>query len=692
MRPFLRSLALFILTTIVATTANATRVTNLSAVHHDGQTFLTWSCPPGTGWMYRVYASPDPIYNLAQFWYSTLVSRVQDSTWCDRRLSSLTGVTYGYAVDSAAAPLDSTQGLCVLTPQADAITYYCVTAQYGGEGEDRSFLITGNTLLAAVVETLAPPRPVFQRTVTVWGFDVDVYSLWTSERGTSLFPVMANRPGLAYDCGIVRNGDGPGHPLLIRPHHRGGSFLDAVGGSGYPGEWRLTLDDPWLNWDGNTYWYGYHEDYDIDSPMNVPPTSGTVRDYTIQRVLYTLLWARQNFPIDPARVYAHGYSMGGIGSVFLALKRPDLIAAVQTVIGKFDFGYDTDPDPSSAFNTGGPLRSAVDRMWGTVAADLPTSDGVPVYQRLDDGWLAAQLETVGVPPIIAFNGKNDAIVGWAEKIPFYDAMRRHRQGGYFFWDTREHLTTTYAWSPMENIQYLYRFRTDRSYPALTNCTGDMSPGFGVASSGDSVGTINGFVEWDTTVVDQPDRWEVTLRLRDLPTRWGVIAAPDSVTHDLTPRRLQSFQVRPLHLYAWTNTRLSDGKVVQSYIEQADTLGLLTIGWVRTYRGGNVVHIEELLETDDVPGGPGARVARPTIAFARNPVAGSAAVRVTWPGSGEARVALLDVAGRKLLGLFDGPASGTSALRFDAGAVPNGVYFVEARQGRVATTRRLVVLH
>ncbi|MBI5708729.1 MAG: T9SS type A sorting domain-containing protein [Candidatus Eisenbacteria bacterium] len=692
MRPLLRSLALFILTTIAASTAQATKVADLAAVHHDGQTFLTWTCPPGIGWTYRVYAAEHPIYFISDFWSAARVATVQDSTWCDRRLSSLTGVPYGYVVDSAATPLDSTQALCVLTPQADSLTYYCVTAQSATGSEDRSFQISVNTLLAPVTETLAPPRPVYQRTIVAQGIPTDVYTLWTSEKGTALFPVMANRAGMVYDCGVVRNGDSPGRPLLVRPHQRGGSFLDAVGGSGYPGEWRLTLDDPWLNWDGNTFWYGYHEDYDVTSPMNVPPTSGTVRDYTMQRVLYTLLWVRRTFPIDTTRVYAQGYSMGGVGSVFLAFTRPDLIAAVQTIVGKFDFGFESDPNPSSAFNTGGPLRTTVDKMWGTVAADLPTPEGAQIYQRLNDGWLAARLEGGGLPPILAFNGKNDWVVGWAEKIPFYDAMRVHRQGGYFFWDTREHTSHAYNWLPMESASYLYRFRSDRSFPALMNCSADLNPGFGDAASGDSVGSINGCVEWDTTLVDGPARWEVTLRLRDLSGLWTTLPAPESVTVDLTPRRLQSFRVQPLHLYAWTNTRLSDGKVVQSYVEQADTLGLLTLGWVKAYRAGNVVHIEELLNTDDVPGAPGARVARPTIAFARNPAAGSTVLRVTWPGPGGASVALHDVAGRKIVSLFDGRASGTSVLRLDAAAIANGVYFVEARQGRVATTRRLVVLH
>ena len=73
--------------------------------------------------------------------------------------------------------------------------------------------------------------------------------------------------------------------------------------------------------------------------------------------------------------------------------------------------------------------------------------------------MARSLEARYVPPIIAFSGRNDSLLGWSEKIPFYRAMRESRAGGTFFWDARSHTNTATAgaWWPMQDYAYVYRF-------------------------------------------------------------------------------------------------------------------------------------------------------------------------------------------------------------------------------------------
>ena len=99
---------------------------------------------------------------------------------------------------------------------------------------------------------------------------------------------------------------------MFHAHVRGGSFYLAHAGSGEPGEWQITIDDFIRTYDVNTFWFGYHDGYDIEAGMNplLPPTSGTVEDYTARRVGFTLEWARRNFPVDTSRVYVMGASMG----------------------------------------------------------------------------------------------------------------------------------------------------------------------------------------------------------------------------------------------------------------------------------------------------------------------------------------------------------------------------------------------
>src|SRR5262249_37962163 len=222
---------------------------------------------------------------------ATLVATVGDSSWCDKRLSAILGTIYGYTVDSLAA-LGPTQGLCVLTPDQENLRYYAVTAQRPERVEERLVVPGGNALLDAVAEPPAAPRPVYQRTIIQRGVPLDIYTLWTSDQDTPFFPAMANRPGMAFDCALLRAGT-PGRSLMLKLHARGTDFLRyADMGSGMPGEWSLSLDDPLPGVDVNTFWYGYHSGYTCGDAV---PLSGQVEPYTLRRVIYTVEWGRRSF-------------------------------------------------------------------------------------------------------------------------------------------------------------------------------------------------------------------------------------------------------------------------------------------------------------------------------------------------------------------------------------------------------------
>src|SRR5258706_12462733 len=97
--------ALLLATPVFAASAHAAQVSNLTALVRNGQTYLTWDCPPGTGWIYRVYRSPSPIGVASDLNLPTCDAAIEDSTWYDHRLSTLTVTTYGYCINSCSPEL-----------------------------------------------------------------------------------------------------------------------------------------------------------------------------------------------------------------------------------------------------------------------------------------------------------------------------------------------------------------------------------------------------------------------------------------------------------------------------------------------------------------------------------------------------------------------------------------------------------
>ena len=668
----------------------AVRVASLGATHHDGQTFLTWVSPPDTGWTYRVYARTSPFASEADLNSATFVGSVGDSTVFDRRLAAFSAIQRTFRTDSLAAPLEADQGLFVVTVPTSRTAWYAVTAQLRGAAEDRRIIVGDNALATEVVESLDPPRPVWQGTLPNVTGDPDLYTLWTSHVDTPLFPAMSNRASWPYDCGVLRAAVGA--PALVRPHQRGGNFMGMLVHSLYPGEWVLGLDDYTMNEDYSTWWYGTHTDYDFLAASNPVPTTGTIVDYTQRRALYTIRWWRATFPFDLARHYAFGYSMGGTMSLRLGLKYPELFPAVMSGVGKVDFSVTNDPDPISEFNPGRLYRRSVDRVLGPVAANLPTSEGLPVFTATNDDSLALRMAGPGTAFVVNLAGRNDHVVGWYEKKGFYDALAQARLGGLQFWDNRDHVGAVQpgAMGPMLDVGYLLRFRADRSWPAFTRCSADQVVGNGTAASGDSLGAINGCMDWDVAVVDTTTRWEVTLRTRGIITSWGAWPAPESLAVDVTPRRTQMFRPLPGSRVAWRNLALSNGAVLQSDTVTVDALGRVTVPAAKVRVSGARLVLESLTATLDAPGSGTDAALR--LAPFPNPSGRHAAFAGTWAHDGPAEVAMYDVTGRRARVLFSGAvAPGPWRVAADLTALAPGVYLVRAEQAGVARTRRLILL-
>ncbi len=662
-------------------------VSGVTAAHHDGQTFVRWNAPPGHGWTYRVYASASPIADEGGLAAATLVGTARDSSASDARLSVLLGQACGYRTEAGGPELDPAGGLFVRTVPAPGASWYAVTAQPGALGEDRTVAAGSNALASAVAETVATPRPVLQRTVPFGGRDVELWTLWTWDEDAPGFPAMANEAGLPFPFGLVRGGSLG--PLVLGFHARGGSLFDGVGGFLLPGEWVLALDDRLPNGE-STFWFGYHRAYDVRTASSPPPMAGEVVGYTARRVDFLLDWVRRSCPVDTARVYAYGYSMGGMGATQLALRSPAKVAGVMTVIGQFDFSFEADPNPSCWFNPGGPFRALADRIWGPVSVNLPSAPGgTPVFDLLNGTAVAGQgAPGADLPPLLSFNGRNDVNVGWAEKPRFWAAMQAHRRGGWFYWDGREHGVAGASWIPMQTPADLLALRTDRSFPALSNGDADGDPGDGSPASGDSVGTLNGHLEWDVPLEDAAG-WSVTLTLRPLELLGRTVPAPESALVDVTPRRLQSFAVAPSEPVPYRVVRAADGAVLARGFAVADSAGALTVAGVRVHRAGTRIE----LGSPALAGVAGTAGAAALQLACATPVRGGAlAAAVVWPAAEESRLELLDVGGRRVATLFAGrPSPGPARYGARGAALAPGLYFLRASCGARTLARRVVVL-
>jgi hypothetical protein len=85
------------------------------------------------------------------------------------------------------------------------------------------------------------------------------------------------------------------------------------------------------------------------------------------------------------------------------------------------------------------------------------------------------------------------------------------------------------------------------------------------------------------------------------------------------------------------------------------------------------------------GGIQLAIARP------NPAATTTRIGFTLARSGHVTLAVYDLAGREVRRLVDAPhPPGEHQVRFDTGALPNGLYLYRLRAGATEVTRKLVV--
>jgi pimeloyl-ACP methyl ester carboxylesterase len=288
--------------------------------------------------------------------------------------------------------------------------------------------------------------------------------------------------------------------------------------------------------------------------------TGWTSEAAVARVLWTLDWVQRHYPVDPDRVSLRGESMGGMGSVIIALQHPERFAAIHAYVPVFSFR-------NSSMMAINPIEY------------------VKAHPEID------------FPFIMYTAGRTDHIVGWPDKLEFAHAAEQGRHPFIFYWDPRGH---TYAgkvpvvWGEPNGVATapLPTFSRNQSFPAIADLTANSDPGtlnqavrpdqrppLDSPGAGDLVGSINGMVTWEK-IADTANRYEITLRL-------ALSAKAESATATITPRRMKNFKPAPnarLH-YRVTGA----GKPVLGEVS-ADGWGHVTVRGVPITKAGNRLEI------------------------------------------------------------------------------------------------------
>jgi hypothetical protein len=573
------------------------------AVHRAGQTFITWPEKDGVK-EYRIYRSSTAIRTEADLAQAKCVGTADEDTTLNFRAAAgdfrqeqvkgmktppppVKGVkrdltaeqlaetrknpAYHHVIEPGGKPLPDAVGLFVYTAKKDESAHYAVLA--------------GEKIIAAagsVAESVAMPEPVPQG-------DGLTYVHWVDDVGTDQYPAMGNRASYAFNFIFVPAKEKGLKPLHIAPHARGGNFR-----MGHrfrkPGPFHDLVpdDDPWAPGDVKgraapffTMWYGYNSICGTGKPI----TEGVNVNYTERRVLWTIEWVRKHFEVDSGYINMNGGSMGGICSIFYALRHPDLLAAVHAAVPCLDFG--------SIWKNN---DHYVAPIWGKPGEKIKSWDGVDIYDTMRATWYVESHPETDFPIIFIRVGKHDTTVGWADKPPFFRALEATRHGGAFWWDGTGHgtdpkhpaywykgpkpppdMASVAEKAPIE-LDYAV-FRGDQSYPAFSRCSLNDDPGDGNPESGAPHGQINGYLYWDRNgVVDTPQRWEMALKLTP--------GAPkEECTVDVTPRRLKAFKTAKDEKLRWS---IQGGATGEATVDQ---WGLITAPAVRVTKSGVRLSIE-----------------------------------------------------------------------------------------------------
>jgi len=605
--------------------------TALTVVHHSGQSFITWTERADlSGESYRVYRHNQPItagnVGSATLLYAVPAGsarffanhyRTAEGAWAPRYAERLV-----VPADTTGVQVAAGTGLLVWTPTAlelegsSGVSYYAVTTVLNGV-ENRVDFSAAN-VSAAVTETVANPLPVELSAAVGEGGHLYIQYMdlhhWNptfhapNETNqyyglTATAPDVANAIQYAYDYVVYEpvaalcEGTTPAvAPVFINLHGWDDNSYGPF----------TTAPDPfWCAYAiypidvSETWYFGFARQHDYRQGGQ-PSAGDTIVNYTEQRILRMiddLLRKPPGPAIDPQRIYLYGHSMGGSGTLALALRYPNLFAAAYA------------SEPMTNYRTSGDgggvdWRENVSVKWGAPAANLPVAiaapgnwaahlqpyQGVGVWDWQNHQQNLRDRQADEMVPIGIAHGRQDTVIEWSTQgEPVYGAFNAaHRAWGGSV-SNDDHTwqgflglpPTLQSGAPFANFQVV----RNETVPGLSNGSTDLDiPPTTAGGYHQTIRWSASWDPWDGAPVDTVERWQISLCTIDPAIGECGSGAPQTV--DVTPRRRQHFVVQPGKLYHWENRRVADNSLVAAGTVTADANGLVTVAEFAVSATGN----------------------------------------------------------------------------------------------------------
>ncbi|MBP7868234.1 MAG: prolyl oligopeptidase family serine peptidase [Acidobacteria bacterium] len=599
--------------------------TAIQVFHRSGQTFVTWDERADLpGEHYRVYRHTQPV-NAGNLSQATRLCEVAEgsSRFFAGRYADDGGVwRYRYferlVVQDGGSPLPDGRGLFVWTlHRADfgggssGNAWYAVTTVTTAQGENVVDFSAANTA-GPTAEQLGDPLPV-ETAVNVGPggklflqyMDVSAWNptFHAPHPGNAYYGLDPDAPGVpgafqyAYDYAVYEpdlycGGTVPARaPVLLILHGWEGNGYDPL---------TECPDAAWCAFkiypfdQSETWFLGFakHHDFRSGDPVPAGDTVGNFTERRLLRMVYDLLRHPEWGPrIDPQRIYVYGHSMGGSGTLALALRYPNVFAAAYA------------SEPMTNYRTSGDgggidWRTDTEPKWGTVALNLPVEidgpggwadplkawNGTGVWDWQNHQATLTLRRGDEMVPFGVAHGRNDTAIEWpTQGSPAYaafDAGLRCWGGAVtdddHTWLAFQGLPPNLSIDP--EVVPFYRFGVirDETVPGLSAASDNLAfPPAGPGLVNASVEWSASWDPWDGPPLDADTQWVMSFRTVNGAT----------VTVNVTPRRLRSFAT-DFGTLSWENRVCGSCDLVASGTVLPDIDGLVTVPSFQVTPGGN----------------------------------------------------------------------------------------------------------